>query len=51
VAEEIVQKILWTSTAKSTFNHIVKYLQENWTEREVGKLVTQTTEMLATQKC
>ncbi|HLF45895.1 MAG TPA: type II toxin-antitoxin system RelE/ParE family toxin [Chitinophagaceae bacterium] len=50
MAEEIVLEIQWTDSAKITFNKIVEYLRQEWTEREVEKFVYRTTEMLATLK-
>jgi plasmid stabilization system protein ParE len=50
MAEEIVQEIQWTDSAKITFNKIVEYLRKEWTEREVEKFVSRTTEMLSTLK-
>lgn len=39
MAEEVVGKILWTNTAKTSFNEIIEYLQTEWTEKEVSKFV------------
>ena len=50
MAEEIVQEILWTDSAKFTFNKIIEYLRREWTEREVENFVTRTEEMLSTLK-
>lgn len=50
MAEEIVQKILWTDSAKFTFNKIIEYLRREWTEREVENFVTRSEEMLSTLK-
>ncbi|MDR0793689.1 MAG: type II toxin-antitoxin system RelE/ParE family toxin [Chitinophagaceae bacterium] len=48
--EEVVEKIFWTDNAKATFNNIVEYLRQEWTEREVEQLVNRTEKMLATLK-
>jgi plasmid stabilization system protein ParE len=50
MAEEVVDNILWTDSAKFSFNKIVSYLQDNWSEKEVEKFVNKTAEMLATLK-
>lgn len=50
MAEEVVREIVWTDSAKITFNNIVEYLRREWTEREVEKFVNSTKEMLATLK-
>lgn len=50
MAEEIVREILWTDSAKITFNNIVEYLRREWTEKEIEKFVNRATEMLATSK-
>ena len=44
MAEEIVQEILWTDSAKISYNKIVNYLSQEWTEREVGKFVNRVQE-------
>jgi hypothetical protein len=55
MAEEVVGEILWTHTAKTSFNKIIEYLQTEWTEKEVGKFVIQTVYLLSNlkviQKC
>ncbi len=50
MAEEIVQEIQWTDSAKFTFNKIIEYLRREWTEREVENFVTRLKEMLSTLK-
>lgn len=50
MAEEIVQEILWTDSAKFTFNRIIEYLRREWTEREVENFVTRAEEILSTLK-
>jgi plasmid stabilization system protein ParE len=47
MAEEVVGEILWANTAKTSFNKIIEYLQTVWTEREVGKFVNQTVDLLS----
>lgn len=50
MAEEIVLEILWSDSAKVSFNKIVDYLRKEWTNREVEKFVQRTVEWLATLK-
>ncbi len=50
MAEEIVEEILWTDSAKISYNKIVNYLSQEWTEREVGKFVNRVQEMLSVLK-
>ena len=50
MAEEVVGEILWTHTAKTSFNKIIEYLQTEWTEKEVGKFVNQTADLLSNLK-
>lgn len=48
MAEIIVDRILWTDSAKLSFNKIVKYLKKTWSDREIVKFVKRTTEVLST---
>ncbi len=50
MAEEIVQEIFWTNSAKISFNKIVDYIRRKWTEREAERFVNSTEEMLSTLK-
>ena len=50
MAEEIVLEILWSDSAKVSFNKIVNYLRKEWTDRQVEKFVQRTVEWLATLK-
>src|ERR1700742_3618267 len=50
MAEEVVGEILWTDSAKTSFNKIIEYLQTEWTEREVGKFVNQAVDFLSNLK-
>lgn len=51
MAEIVVDQILWTDSAKLCFHKIVKYLKDNWTEREIERFVKGTTEVLPTLQC
>jgi len=39
-------KILWTKRAISEYDKIIKYLEENWTEKEIKNFVQQTDNLL-----
>ena len=47
MAEEIIKEIYWTDTAKSSFNNIIIYLQEKWTEKTVENFIQRTAEFLS----
>ena len=51
MAEEIVQEILWTESAKISFSKIADYLLKEWTDREVERFVNLTVEFLSALKC
>lgn len=48
--EAIILEILWTDSAKSSFDNIINYLNEEWTEKEVEKFMARIIEMLETIK-
>ncbi len=50
MAGEVIEEILWTDTAKLTFNNIVEYLRKEWTEREVQQFINRTSTLLSTLK-
>ena len=50
MAEEIVQHIVWTVSAKKSFDKIVRYLQVHWSEKEAAQFVTRTSKMITTLK-
>jgi len=50
MAEEVVLQVAWANSAKTSFNHIVEYLQSEWTEKETTKFINRTAEMIATLK-
>ena len=50
MAEEVIEDIFWTDSAKKSFNKIVEYLDTNWTEREVGKFIRDTQYLLSNLK-
>jgi plasmid stabilization system protein ParE len=36
----MVKEIIWSPTAIKTFDKIINYLQQNWSEKEIEKFVT-----------
>ena len=50
MAEEVVGDIFWTDSAKKSFSKIIEYLDTNWTEREVGKFISETLYLLSNLK-
>ena len=44
---ETVQQILWTDSARITFQKIIVWLRQEWTEKEVDKFINRTEELLA----
>ena len=47
---ETVQEILWTDSAKITFQNIIAWLRQEWSEKEVDKFINRTEELLALLK-
>ncbi len=47
MAEEIVGEVLWTDSARLSFNKIIEYLNTEWTEKEIGKFLNQTFSLLS----
>lgn len=39
-------KIRWTKEAKNTYNDVLSYLKENWTDKEIAKFVSKTSSVL-----
>jgi plasmid stabilization system protein ParE len=42
----MVKKVIWSPRAIASFDTIIKYLQKEWTEKEIIKLVTSTQKVL-----
>ena len=38
----MVKEIIWTPQAQITFNNVIDYLQNKWTEKEIVKFVEST---------
>ena len=47
---ETVQEILWTDSAKITFQNIIAWLRQEWSEKEMDKFINRTEELLALLK-
>lgn len=47
---QIIHEVLWTNSAKASFDQIVSYLAKEWTDKEVAKFINRTTEVIATLK-
>ncbi len=50
MAEETINEIFWTDSAKISFQKIVDYLQKEWTSKEIEKFVNRTYEMISMLK-
>lgn len=48
MAEEIVPDIQWTPAARNSFNKIIQYLQNEWTEKEITRFAERTEKMTET---
>lgn len=35
-----ISKVLWTKEANENLSKVIKYLEENWTEKEIKKFLT-----------
>ena len=46
--EEIVDEIVWSDSAKTSFDHIIDYLKRNWTKKEIDTFLNRTEEVLST---
>jgi plasmid stabilization system protein ParE len=43
----MAKQINWTSEAETTFEKVIEYLLENWTEKEIRNFVTSTFRVIA----
>ena len=44
----IVENVVWTDEAKSSFGSIVNWLKEKWSEKEINKLIQRTENLIKT---
>lgn len=42
----MAQKIIWTPEAENTFDQVIAYLEEHWTEKEIRKFIKKTNEVI-----
>jgi plasmid stabilization system protein ParE len=42
----MAKKIIWSTRATTSFDKIIKYLEKEWTKKEIGKLVSNTQKVL-----
>lgn len=42
----MAKKIIWSKRAISSFDRVIDYLQEDWTEKEILKFINQTNKIL-----
>ncbi|MEI9955291.1 MAG: type II toxin-antitoxin system RelE/ParE family toxin [Ferruginibacter sp.] len=47
---DVVETILWTDSAKLTFDKIIEWLRLEWSEKEVNNFIDRTEEMLTVLK-
>ncbi|MBL7902456.1 MAG: type II toxin-antitoxin system RelE/ParE family toxin [Bacteroidia bacterium] len=43
----MAKQIIWTPEAEATFEKVIAYLLENWTEKEIRNFVTSTFSVIA----
>jgi plasmid stabilization system protein ParE len=39
-------KIRWAQEARSTYDNVLRYLKENWTDKEIARFVAKTSSIL-----
>ena len=42
----MAKKIIWSTRAVNSFDKIIKYLEKNWTKKEIEKLILTTQKVL-----
>jgi plasmid stabilization system protein ParE len=42
----LVKQVLWTATGKKSFDQIILWLKENWSDKEVVRFVTKTEHLI-----
>ncbi|MGN6340641.1 MAG: type II toxin-antitoxin system RelE/ParE family toxin [Ginsengibacter sp.] len=48
--EEIIKEVLWSDSARISFDEIVFYLQTTWSEKETKRFINRVSRMIATLK-
>ena len=47
VIDKILMKIYWTPAAKNSYQEVLEYLLQNWTQKEIDKLIMRTEKVLS----
>ena len=42
----MAKKVIWSKRAITSFDRVIAYLNEDWTEKEIQKLINQTNKIL-----
>lgn len=42
----MVKKVIWTPKAEKSFNSIISYLEEHWSEKEAGHFINKTNSII-----
>jgi plasmid stabilization system protein ParE len=50
MAEEVIEYVIWTDSARFSFNSIVEYLVKEWSEKEMKNFIESTNKMLSVLK-
>lgn len=50
MAEQAIEIVLWTESAKKSFQKIVKHLQQEWSDKEVSNFINRTQDMIEVLK-
>ena len=48
--DDIIEEIIWSDSAKISFEQIINYLKKNWTKKEIDTFLNRTEEVLSTLK-
>ncbi|MEO6357294.1 MAG: hypothetical protein ABIU77_25250 [Ferruginibacter sp.] len=46
MTEEVVDAILWTNSATTSFQNIINWLRQEWSDKEVDKFIHRTEAMI-----
>jgi plasmid stabilization system protein ParE len=42
----MVKEVIWTPEAEASFERVIQYLHENWTDKEIEKFIRATDEVI-----
>jgi plasmid stabilization system protein ParE len=48
--DQVIDEVFWSDSAKISFDKIIEYLTNNWSNKEIEKFVNRTNEVLSTLK-